>query len=198
MRIALAVVAFTYAMTDHRVFFACYLLSEVLDALDGHAARYFNQSTKFGAVLDMVTDRCSTSCLILVLGYFYPQYMGFFLFFVSLDITSHYAHLYSSLSRGKGHKDIDQKSQHWLLWLYYTNRTVLGTLCLFNEIFFLGLYLCHFDLGPVVMAGWGAWQILTLIAFPLSMIKQLMNLIQLRQAAIDIAEMDIKERSKTK
>lgn len=71
-------------------------------------------------------------------------------------------------------------------------------LCLFNEIFFLGLYLCHFDLGPVVVAGLGVWQILTLVAFPLSMIKQLMNLIQLRQAAIDIAEMDLAERKPRK
>jgi hypothetical protein len=69
-------------------------------------------------------------------------------------------------------------------------------LCLFNEIFFLGLYLCHFDLGPIVPnTGLGVWQILTLVAFPLSMIKQLMNLIQLRQAAMDIAELDKAERT---
>lgn len=196
MRIALAVVAFMYAMTNHKLFFVCYLLSELLDALDGHAARYYKQSTKFGAVLDMVTDRCSTSCLIMILGLFYPEYMAFFLFAVALDITSHYAHLYSALSRGaKSHKDIDLKSQNWLLWVYYTNRTVLGVLCLFNEIFFLGLYLCHFELGPLVAnTGLGVWQIVTLVAFPLSMIKQLMNLIQLRQAAMDIAELDLAER----
>jgi hypothetical protein len=124
--------------------------------------------------------------------------------------------LHSALSRGaKSHKDIDLKSQNWLLWVYYTNRTVLGyvpacalccvrrhseqrwcsVLCLFNEIFFLGLYLCHFELGPLVAnTGLGVWQIVTLVAFPLSMIKQLMNLIQLRQAAMDIAELDLAER----
>lgn len=35
-----------------------YWLSAFLDAFDGMAARAFNQSTKFGAVLDMVSDRC--------------------------------------------------------------------------------------------------------------------------------------------
>jgi hypothetical protein len=45
VRIALAVAAFAYAMTDHKIFFVCYLLSELLDALDGHAARYFKQCT---------------------------------------------------------------------------------------------------------------------------------------------------------
>jgi CDP-diacylglycerol--inositol 3-phosphatidyltransferase len=45
VRIALAVVAFMYAMTNHKLFFVCYLLSELLDALDGHAARYYKQCT---------------------------------------------------------------------------------------------------------------------------------------------------------
>lgn len=40
---------------------ACTLLygvSCLLDAVDGMAARALNQTSKFGAVLDMVTDRC--------------------------------------------------------------------------------------------------------------------------------------------
>ena len=41
----------------HLIFSACYILSGFLDAFDGHAARAFNQSTKFGAMLDMLTDR---------------------------------------------------------------------------------------------------------------------------------------------
>lgn len=35
-----------------------YCVSCLLDAADGHAARALNQTSKFGAVLDMVTDRC--------------------------------------------------------------------------------------------------------------------------------------------
>lgn len=35
-------------------------LSGLLDAVDGHAARMLNQSSKFGAMLDMLTDRCAT------------------------------------------------------------------------------------------------------------------------------------------
>ena len=34
-----------------------YCISQLLDAVDGHAARYLGQASKFGAVLDMVTDR---------------------------------------------------------------------------------------------------------------------------------------------
>ena len=38
---------------------AAYFLSVVLDEFDGMAARAFNQCTKFGAILDVVTDRYS-------------------------------------------------------------------------------------------------------------------------------------------
>lgn len=34
-----------------------YCISCLLDAVDGQAARALNQTSKFGAVLDMVTDR---------------------------------------------------------------------------------------------------------------------------------------------
>lgn len=45
---------------------ACTLLygvSCLLDAVDGMAARALNQTSKFGAVLDMVTDRCVSTFL---------------------------------------------------------------------------------------------------------------------------------------
>ncbi|OMH82693.1 CDP-diacylglycerol-inositol 3-phosphatidyltransferase [Zancudomyces culisetae] len=41
-----------------------YGLSELLDAADGYFARKLNQCSKFGQVLDMVTDRCTTTCLL--------------------------------------------------------------------------------------------------------------------------------------
>jgi phosphatidylglycerophosphate synthase len=40
-----------------------YCVSCLLDAVDGYAARALNQTSKFGAVLDMVIDRCVPSCL---------------------------------------------------------------------------------------------------------------------------------------
>ncbi len=35
-----------------------YVISCLLDAVDGPVARYRGEESKFGAVLDMVTDRC--------------------------------------------------------------------------------------------------------------------------------------------
>jgi len=39
---------------------------------DGMAARKFNQSTDFGAVLDMVCDRASDAVILAILGHLYP------------------------------------------------------------------------------------------------------------------------------
>ena len=52
--------------------------SGFLDAFDGTAARALNQGTKFGAMLDQLTDRAALMCLLMVLGQLYPKYMLLF------------------------------------------------------------------------------------------------------------------------
>lgn len=101
-----------------------YSISCLLDALDGYAARYFQQSTKFGAVLDMVTDRCTTSCLLVFLSSAFPRWAIVFQSLISVDFASHYIHMYATLAMGgsdTSHKSVD-KSRSWLLNLYYTNK----------------------------------------------------------------------------
>ena len=44
-----------------------YIASFVGDLFDGMAARKFNQSSSFGGLLDMITDRCATLGLLFVL-----------------------------------------------------------------------------------------------------------------------------------
>jgi hypothetical protein len=46
----------------------CYLASFVGDLFDGMAARKFDQCSSFGGLIDMVTDRCSTTGLLCVLS----------------------------------------------------------------------------------------------------------------------------------
>ncbi len=85
------------------------------------AARAFNQATKFGAVLDMVTDRCTTSCLLCFLSAAHPEYTFVFQFLISIDLASHYMHMYSTLNQGvASHKKIPA-NQAWILRLYYGN-----------------------------------------------------------------------------
>lgn len=90
-----------------------YFVSCILDAVDGQAARALNQTSKFGAVLDMVTDRlvlvfhiplstvltrssrCATACLQTFLSITYPRLALLFQFLITLDFSSHYMHMYS-------------------------------------------------------------------------------------------------------
>ncbi|KAI1815728.1 CDP-diacylglycerol-inositol 3-phosphatidyltransferase-like protein PIS [Poronia punctata] len=146
-RIVLAIASLYYMPLHPRTCSLLYSISCLLDALDGYAARYFNQSTRFGAVLDMVTDRCTTSCLLVFLSSAFPRWAIVFQGLISLDFASHYIHMYATLAMGgsaESHKNVD-KSRSWLLNLYYTNKTVLFVTCALNELFFIALYLLSFS-----------------------------------------------------
>ena len=85
-RVLMTVVAYFYALPgDEEAFLGlmgwqvcliCYSISFVADAIDGMAARYFKQSSDFGAVLDMVTDRCSTAGFLMLLSHLYVRTVG--------------------------------------------------------------------------------------------------------------------------
>lgn len=146
-RIVLAIASLYYMPLHPRTCSVLYSVSCLLDALDGYAARIFEQSTRFGAVLDMVTDRCTTSCLLVFLSSAFPRWAILFQGLIALDFASHYMHMYATLVVGgvdSSHKNID-KSQSWLLNMYYTNKNVLFTFCALNELFFIALYLLSFS-----------------------------------------------------
>ncbi|KAI0100702.1 CDP-alcohol phosphatidyltransferase-domain-containing protein [Hypoxylon sp. NC0597] len=146
-RIVLAIASLYYMPLHPRTCSLLYSISCLLDALDGYAARYFQQSTKFGAVLDMVTDRCTTSCLLVFLSSAFPRWAIVFQGLISIDFASHYMHMYATLAMAgsdTSHKSVD-KSRSWLLNLYYTNKTVLFLCCALNELFFIALYLLSFS-----------------------------------------------------
>lgn len=108
-----------------------YSISCLLDALDGIAARYFQQSTRFGAVLDMVTDRCTTACLLVFLSSAWPRWALLFQGLISLDLASHYMHMYATLTMagsGRSHKQVDQ-SRSRILYLYYNNKVFHPPAC---------------------------------------------------------------------
>ncbi|KAI9796584.1 MAG: CDP-diacylglycerol-inositol 3-phosphatidyltransferase [Candelina submexicana] len=150
-RIFLAVASLYYMPLHPRTCSLLYSISCLLDALDGVAARYFEQSTRFGAVLDMVTDRCTTACLLVFLSSAWPRWALLFQGLISLDLASHYMHMYATLSMGgsgQSHKTVD-KSRSRILNLYYNNKNVLFAFCALNELFFIALYLLSFS-SPIL------------------------------------------------
>ena len=54
-----------------------------------------NLGTKFGAMFDMLVDRCSTMCLCFVLAMFYPKWALFFQLWAAIDVASHWLHLHA-------------------------------------------------------------------------------------------------------
>ena len=126
-RIVLAVASLYYMPLHPRTCSLLYSISCLLDALDGLAARHFEQSTRFGAVLDMVTDRCTTACLLVFLSSAWPRWSLLFQGLISLDLASHYMHMYATLTMagsGQSHKKIDQ-SRSRILYLYYNNKVLV-------------------------------------------------------------------------
>lgn len=161
-----------------------------LDAFDGAAARKYNQSTKFGAVLDMVTDRCTTLLLLIYLGIAYPRWMVPLQLLLSLDLALHYMHMYAMMSQGLAlHKAVDELMNP-LLRLYYTNKNVLFVVCFLNEMFFVGLYLAHF--------GYSTGTAMAVLSFPVWAFKQVTNVIQMVAAAETLVAEDVRERVEKK
>ena len=195
VRIIFALASFYYMPYNpgHAVTF--YILSELMDAFDGYAARRFNQGTSFGAVLDMVTDRISTLGLIMVLAMFNSDLIFVYQFLAVLDISSHWFQMYGNLLCGEsGHKE----TKNFFMNLYYSNRIVLFVMCAGNEIFFIATYLQYFSLGPLItILGYekGLFELMAIMSFPIFLLKQIVSVIQLFTAAQKIAQYDTEKRS---
>jgi CDP-diacylglycerol--inositol 3-phosphatidyltransferase len=104
-------------------FFPLYAVSYSLDALDGYVARLFKETSKFGAVMDMVTDRISTALLLSLLQ------SPFWLCIMMLDIASHWVYT-QSLEKRENHKISKQAFLQW-----YYNPVNLFFVCLFSEMY---------------------------------------------------------------
>ena len=69
MRVITAIISFATMRDYPFLTMLVYGVSCLLDALDGTMARKYNQVSRLGAVLDMVTDRSTTSGLMCYLEY---------------------------------------------------------------------------------------------------------------------------------
>ncbi|CAF0907356.1 unnamed protein product [Didymodactylos carnosus] len=201
VRVFLSIASFYFMPTHPKVTLVCYLTSQFLDALDGHAARALGQSTQFGAMFDMLTDRCSTMCLCFVLAMFYPKWALFFQLWAAIDVASHWLHLHVATMQGKTHKKIDL-SGNPVLRIYYTSRKVLFFMCAGNELWFSMLYMLHFTEGPslIVVDNYvvGLFRTILYLTTPVMIGKQIISFIHLYTAALNMAAIDEDERAKAK
>ncbi|XP_068656712.1 CDP-diacylglycerol--inositol 3-phosphatidyltransferase 1-like [Aristolochia californica] len=189
IRVILNCVAFGQCFYNKKLFAILYFISFVGDGLDGWFARKFNQVSTFGAVLDMVTDRVSTACLLVVLSQIYRPGLVF-LSLLALDIASHWFQMYSTFLSGKAsHKDV-KDSTSWLFRMYYGNRLFLAFCCVGSEVLYIILFLLAenqsedlIDVLTSALKQGSLVSFLAVLAFLGWTIKQLINVIQLKTAA---------------
>mmetsp|Transcript_9040 Transcript_9040/g.19268 ORF Transcript_9040/g.19268 Transcript_9040/m.19268 type:complete len:227 (-) Transcript_9040:129-809(-) len=122
-----------------------YVSSFVGDLFDGMAARKFDQSSTFGGLLDMVTDRCSTAGLLCALSKEYSENAGMVLLFtmlIILDISSHWCQMYSTTSLKQHHKSAEgNKGRFFLVRWYYQSYPFFGYCCVGAEFTYVAMYL---------------------------------------------------------
>lgn len=192
MRVGLVVYSFYIAKNNPNLFLILYFLAFVLDMFDGMAARYFNQKSKYGATLDMVIDRISTSGLLMVLSNFYGNYLHFFIFLMMLDIGSHWLQTHSAFMdpqiKTDNHKNLEEK--FWILNFYYKTKLGLGVTCLGAEVFLLLLYILHFQ-NQLIEQVWFYYSFY--ICLCIYILKQFISIIQVISASQRIVMFDQKE-----
>uniref|UniRef100_A0A8C3QK18 CDP-diacylglycerol--inositol 3-phosphatidyltransferase n=1 Tax=Cyanoderma ruficeps TaxID=181631 RepID=A0A8C3QK18_9PASS len=93
-RILLAAVSFWLMPTNPGPALTFYGLAGLLDAVDGHMARLLDQGSRVGAMLDMLTDRLSSLCLLLNLALLQPRWAPLLQLCMALDVASHWLHMH--------------------------------------------------------------------------------------------------------
>ncbi|CAN0317244.1 unnamed protein product [Ectocarpus sp. 12 AP-2014] len=192
-RIIAVLVSYYLADTNWKASFLCYVLAFVGDAVDGAVARYFNQSSKFGAVLDMVTDRCSTAGLLMVLSRLYeggtPAFL--FLLLMFIDLFSHWMHVQSTA--GRHHKAADTLADRNVITrLFYGCYPFFAFCCVGTELFYVALYLLVFvPEASLALGGGGVAISLHAVCYyvflPACVCKQAVNVAQLCAASLSLA-----------
>lgn len=188
IRVLMNCVAFARCFNDKKLFSILYFISFVCDGIDGWFARKFNQVSTFGAVLDMVTDRVSTACLLAVLSQLYRPGLVF-LSLLALDITSHWLQMYSTFLSGKAsHKDV-KDSTNWLFKAYYGNRLFMAYCCVASEVLYIILFLLAEPQSESVIDVVVNTLQHASLCFPFALVlfgwamKQAVNIIQVKTAA---------------
>ncbi|ETP48686.1 hypothetical protein, variant [Phytophthora nicotianae P10297] len=143
----------------------------------------------------MVTDRCSIAGLLVVLSHLYPQYMLVFMYLLILDFSSHWYHMYSS----RGHHKVVAAERNFLLRFYYGCYPFFGFCCVGTELFYILLYVLHFDptlLIPFINVP--VMQLCYYVCLPACVCKNITYVAQLCSAAYSVAAEDVALANKAK
>ncbi|ELQ74497.1 Phosphatidylinositol synthase [Trachipleistophora hominis] len=124
----------TSIFLDDDLFVLTFSVSTSLDLIDGTIARYYRQTTRMGACLDMYTDLSTTTVIVCKILERTPSSGLILALFV--DLISHTMFFSVAVAQNVSHK----KPKLKLLKIYY-NTAVLVTLCAGTGIYHILLYL---------------------------------------------------------
>lgn len=177
---------------------ALYATSFALDGLDGLAARRLDQCSEFGAVLDMVCDRCGTAGLLLILAtdHYFPEHALLLCSLLVLDFSSHWFHMYAA----KGHhKDTSKAKQpNPIVRFYYASYPFFGFCVTGTELaYILAVPLREARRGDARVVPYAAqlWALWCVMAFACAC-KQIVNVEQLRAAGVRIIEAEAEKKKR--
>ena len=171
-----------------------YVASFAGDLVDGLAARKFNQCSKFGGLLDMVTDRCSTAGLLFVLGCeaTVPLHTLAFQALILLDISSHWCQMYASLDQH--HKSKDANHNVLVRW-YYDYYLFFGYLCVGAEFLYVTQYVLQHMEQQQPSFLYSSVLLLWRVCLPGCILKQIINVAQLQSSCYAVATRDALQHS---
>ena len=182
LRIILLFIAYNSLPSSYGLFAISYFTSFALDALDGIAARAFNQCSTFGSILDMLTDRIATLMLALMAVQLpNAEHRWALVSFACVDIASHWLQYIAGMQKNIHHKEY--KNKFVLLDIYYGSKVVMAPLCVGAEIYFL-LYIYLYSYEKVSLGVMGFFYLSMLFAY----VKMFLNVLQLINGAWFIIE----------
>lgn len=192
-RILLLGSSFYFMLSNYSLAILLYLLSASLDAFDGLAARLFNQSSVFGSILDMLTDRVSTMGILMTLGHLYVDYFFVFQMLLVIDIVSHWVHFFSASLQGKVSHKISDRQTNPLMRLYYESKLVLTSVCAVEQIFYCLLLVYYHEQNNSNLTTYLLWPIV--ICAPVILFKNYINLLQTIGACKSLGAIDSRRAS---
>ena len=140
LRIACALVGLSFALRDEGndwiVFLALYVFAVLLDVFDGMAARACNQCSRLGCMLDMVTDRSSSTMLLalIMVQISNKPVQILILVYILADYASHFFKFCGgALTKSVSHKDTGSNDP-FLVQLYYGNYPFFANVVVASEV----------------------------------------------------------------
>ena len=195
-RITFLIISFVFFYSNPILFMIFYGASYILDFVDGMLARRFHQCSRFGALLDMMTDRCATISMLVLLGHLYGSYyLCFFVFNGILDMVSHWYQMYTCVLIGASTHKAGDKNETFLVRIYYMKyflfTCVLGAE-LTSILFYLKIQMPDlYRITPVI-------QYIHYCAFAIFSYKQMISVFQLKKSLSRLLDIDLNKEDRAR